>query len=54
MVTDAVEMPARADLWFCADGHPHTWLYRGKNKGYRCHHCGVECSKEQLKAATDA
>jgi len=42
------------DYWFCGPGTPHEWLYRGKNKGYRCQQCGTVCSKEQLKAATDA
>jgi len=54
MVDIAETGPPGPDLWFCSPKVPHAWLYRGKNKGYRCAVCGIECSKEQLKAATDA
>jgi len=48
-----IEAPS-PDFWFCPDRSPHQWQYRGKNKGYRCQHCGISVSKEALKAATDA
>jgi len=54
-MVDNVEAEAPGvSYWFCPNDSPHQWLYRGKNKGYRCSVCGTECSKEQLKAATDA
>jgi len=51
---EAVERMEGPDLWFCANQAPHFWDYRGKNKGYRCRQCGIACTKEALKRATDA
>jgi len=52
---DAAEMvKLEVDYWFHGHQAPHVWTYRGKDAGYRCQICGLEVSKAELKAATDA
>lgn len=46
--------PAGRDMWFCKEYLMHQWMYRGKDHGYRCTLCGLQVTKLELKAATDA